>query len=155
MNKQVLLATLFALMISLFGCDQNPMVNVPIEFSELPAKAQTTVNTHFTEEEFSYATKRNTIVPAYDVYFNSGNKIEFDSKGEWEEISCINSKVPNSIVPNPILVHTQKYFPQDSIILMEHSTYHYDILLSNRAELTFDNNFQLEDFDKNDPEDMD
>lgn len=150
MNKLFLHAALFVLVSILSGCDRNPMVHVPIEFSELPVKAQTTINTHFTEEEFSYATKRNTIIFSYDVYFNSGNKIEFDSKGEWEEISCINSKVPNSIVPNPILMYTQKYFPKDSIIIMEHSIYHYDVVLSNWTELTFDNNFQLEDFDKED-----
>ena len=63
-----------------------------ITAKELPAAAQTFINTHFKGKKITEAKKdvemRKT---SYDVTLDNGAKLEFDGKGAWKEIKCKSS----------------------------------------------------------------
>ena len=60
----------------------------PIEFGELPAAAQNFIKTDFQDLTVSFVTKDTELLDTtYEVNFTNGLKIEFNSKGEWREIS--------------------------------------------------------------------
>ena len=60
----------------------------PIEFGELPAAAQNFIKTDFQDLTLSFVTKDTELLDTtYEVNFTNGLKIEFNSKGEWREIS--------------------------------------------------------------------
>ena len=83
----------------------------------------------------------------YDVIFSNGNNIEFDRNGEWEDIDCKSSFVPNAIVPNKIKSYVSSNYPGMRIIKIDRDRKEYGVDLSNGIELTFDKNFKLIDID--------
>ena len=83
----------------------------------------------------------------YDVIFTNGEKIEFDSKGQWRDIECRQSRVPAALIPAAIANFVKKNYPQTTILKIERDRRTYEIELSNRLELKFNNSFQLIDID--------
>ena len=83
----------------------------------------------------------------YDVIFTNGEKIEFDSKGQWTDIECKQSQVPAALVPAAIAAFVKKNYPQAAILKIERDRKTYEVELSNRLELKFDKSFRLIDID--------
>ncbi len=83
----------------------------------------------------------------YDVVFTNGEKIEFDKNGEWKEIDCKFSAVPDILVPQQIQDHIKKQFPQNKIIQIEKDSKGYEIKLNNKLELKYTPTFQLKEID--------
>ena len=77
----------------------------------------------------------------------SGEKIEFDKNGEWKEIDCKFSAVPDILVPQQIQDHIKKQFPQNKIIQIEKDSKGYEIKLNNKLELKYTPTFQLKEID--------
>ena len=48
--------------------------------------------------------EKDIISRSYEVIFEGGSKIDFDSKGTWEEIDCRASAVPEAAVPSEIML---------------------------------------------------
>lgn len=53
------------------------------------------------------------ITKDYEVTFVNGNKIDFDSNGNWEEIDCKATVVPKKVVPVKIYNYVKSNYPKE------------------------------------------
>ena len=115
-----------------------------ITFDQLPAQAQTLLKKHFVN-------KTPLIITVdwddYKVIYESGEKVEFDKKGNWKEFDCKVSAVPTALIPQQIKDNVKKTFPGATIIKIDHDRRGYDVKLNNGIELEFNKNFQVVDVD--------
>ena len=118
-----------------------------ITYHQLPQSAQTFLKRHF-------AKKVPLVVTAdwddYNIRYESGEKIEFDNKGNWKDVECYSSKVPDAIVPDQIKAYLKKNYAGKSVIKIERRRMGYEIKLNNGMEVEFNRNFQVIDLDYDD-----
>lgn len=141
------LATLLLCLVALCttACADNER---PIQVSQLPAIAQQFIQKHFAGNKVALAKVDNELLSKnYEVIFSNGDKIDFDSKGNWEEIDCKFSSVPIAAIPAPIQKYIQENYPGETVKKIEKDRKEYELKLSNRVELTFDTKFNLIDID--------
>ncbi|MBR3123092.1 MAG: PepSY-like domain-containing protein [Prevotella sp.] len=120
----------------------------PVTLAQLPAAAQQTIKKHFADRQIALAKVEIEVFgKTYDVIFTNGEKIEFDSKGQWRDIECRQSRVPAALIPAAIANYVKKNYPQTTILKIERDRRTYEIELSNHLELKFNNAFQLIDID--------
>jgi hypothetical protein len=79
----------------------------------------------------------------YKVFYQSGEKAEFNKKGAWREIECKTSAVPEALVPEQILTNVKTSFPSAVIIKIDQDRRGYDVKLNNGIELEYNKNFQV------------
>lgn len=120
-----------------------------IDKSNLPTAAQKFIDQRFAKEPISIVKQDKDFMGAnYDVIFTNGNKVEFDSKGNWESIDCRFSEVPKAVVPNNIHAYITKTYPNTKILKIEkEDRRQMEVILSNGLELTFDAKGNLADID--------
>lgn len=119
-----------------------------IEVNDLPAAARTTVEKYFAKEKVTLAKSEwGFFERHYDVIFTNGTKIEFDGDGEWTEISCRGTSVPEKLVPAAITKYVGDKYPGIKITGIDRDRHGYDVKLSNGMELEFNKNFRLTDID--------
>lgn len=141
------LATLLLCLVALCttACADNER---PIQVSQLPAIAQQFIQKHFAGNKVALAKVDNELLSKnYEVIFSNGDKVDFDSKGNWEEIDCKFSSVPTAAIPAPIQKYIQENYPGETVKKIEKDRKEYELKLSNRVELTFDTKFNLIDID--------
>lgn len=120
----------------------------PIQIGQLPTKAQTFITTYFKNHKVALAKMESGLFyKSYDVIFTNGEKLEFDKSGDWTEIQCKMSEVPVQAVPAEIRSYVSSTYPDTKIIQIERDGKEYDVKLSNRWEITFNNKFQVIDID--------
>ena len=120
----------------------------PITLSQLPAKAQTFLSTHFPNSKTSLVRKELDLLElSYDVIFADGSKVEFDRQGNWTEVDCLTRALPSGIVPAAISSVIESQYPQGQPTKIERDHREIDVKLSNRVELTFNKKHQLIDID--------
>lgn len=121
----------------------------PVQVNQLPAKAQTFLNTYFKDVKVALATQDTELFSkSYDVVFNTGDKVEFDKSGEWTEVRCRQTGVPAAIVPAQIAEYVKTTYPDAQILQIERDDHGgYEIKLSNRWEITFNKQMQVIDID--------
>lgn len=120
----------------------------PIQVNQLPAKAQTFINTYFKSQKVALAKQETELFyKSYDVMFANGEKVEFDKAGEWTEVQCRQSEVPAQIVPDAIKNYVKTNYPDAKIIQIERDQKEYEVKLSNRWEITFDSKMRVTDID--------
>ncbi len=83
----------------------------------------------------------------YEIIFANGDKVEFDKRGDWKEVSCPSSTVPSHIVPRPIRANLLKRYPKAGILKIERDSDGYEVKLDNWLELTYNTEFQLTDIE--------
>ena len=110
----------------------------------LPAQAQTLLKEHF-------ANKVPVIITMdfddYKVMYQSGEKVEFDKKGNWKELDCKVSQVPTALIPEQIKATVNKTFPGALVIKLDRDRRGYDVKLNNGMELEFNKQFQIVEID--------
>lgn len=115
-----------------------------ITFEQLPAQAQQLLKTHF-------ADKVPLIVTVdwddYNVVYQSGEKVEFDKKGNWKELDCKVSQVPTALIPEQIKATVNKTFPGALVIKLDRDRRGYDVKMNNGMELEFNKQFQIVEID--------
>lgn len=122
----------------------------PIDFGQLPAKAQTFVKTHFADRTVALTKMESGLFyKSYDVVFSTGEKVEFDKDGAWKEVQCRQSQVPAEIVPEAIRSYVGTTYPDCRILKIEIDDRgkQYEVELSNRLEICFDSRFRVIDID--------
>ena len=66
-----------------------------IDVAALPATAQRLLSSEFSAKQISFIkAERDFLTLDYDVVFSDGSAIEFNSKGQWEEVNCRLGDVP-------------------------------------------------------------
>ncbi len=110
----------------------------PVTLNQLPAAAQQFIQTHFPNEEISYAKiERDFLEKRYEVVFVGSNKIEFYKDGRWKEVDCKYTAVPASIIPEKIQMCVDESYSGVAIEKIEWNRRRYEVKLANGLELTF------------------
>ncbi len=141
---------LLAIVMAMFVCVAVVKADneVPVTVNELPATAQTFINTHFKDKKVALAKKETGFFElSYDVIFTDGNKLEFDRNGNWKEVNCKYSSVPAAVIPQQISDYVKANYAGINILSIEKDDREYEVRLANRVELTFTLQFQLLDID--------
>ena len=120
----------------------------PISVKALPAKAQTLLTKHFSNQKVVLATiESNVIGKNYDVVLKNGTKLEFDKKGNLTEIDCKQGIVPVQLIPQAIKNYLEVNYAGQSVKKIEIKKNEYEVELVNGLDLTFNKHFQLIDID--------
>ncbi len=145
----VILAATFLAVASAFATTDELIDNErPITFEQLPATAQAFIKSNFAKDEISYAIlDKGILFDDYTVVFVNGNKLEFDDNGEWTEVKCRYSAVPNNIVPREISDYVKKHNPSSKIVEIKRDRNVWEIKLSGGLELKFNSSFRLVEVD--------
>ena len=116
----------------------------PISVNELPQKAQNFIQQFFPGNTVFYAKmEKDFLDKTYDVVFSNGEKIEFDKNGEWKEINCKFTTVPDAVIPEQIKNYVIKQFPQAKVLKIEQEHKGYEVKLNNKLEIKFNSHFQV------------
>ena len=141
----ILMASLFAALSILPASAGNDRI---IVVGELPAAAQQFITTHFKGVEVSYAkVDEDWFDKKYKVIFVDGAKVEFTRNGEWKEVNCKFSAVPDGIVPAQILKYIDQNHEGAKVIEIDRDKRDIELKLNNRVELTFDLKYNIIDID--------
>ena len=120
----------------------------PIDYEQLPAAAKAFIQSDFSSLSISFITRDAGILDTtYDVHFTNGLKLEFNSKGEWKEISNATSLIDTKYIPKEILASIASRWPDAGIKKIERYRQGYEIELTNRLELKYDKHFRLVEID--------
>ena len=137
-----LLVCMFSMQVAMADNDK------PITIEQLPAAAQTFIKQHFADAKVAFVKmEKEFLDSSYDVIFINGDKVEFDKKGNWKDVSCRRMTVPQAIVPTKVQEFVKSNYPDANVIKIEKDRYEYEVRLSNFWELTFDLNGNLIDMD--------
>jgi hypothetical protein len=119
-----------------------------IKYEQLPAKARTFIKEHFPNEQPAYTTEDRELTHSeYKVVMASGMKIDFDNKGEWIEVDCKYTSVPEAIVPAKISDYVKKNYPASKIVEITREYNGWEVTLTGGVELTFNNSYHLTEID--------
>ena len=144
MKKLVLLLVCMFSMSTVMMADNDK----PIQIGQLPTTAQTFITTHFKNAKVALAKQETELFDkSYDVIFTNGEKVEFNKSGEWTEVNCKINGVPDAIVPQAIKDYVKANYPDARIPKIERDRHEYEVKLSNRWEITFDNQMRVIDID--------
>ena len=115
-----------------------------ITFDRLPATAQAMLKQNFADKTpLAITADRDD----YKVMYQSGEKVEFDKKGNWKDIECKASQVPANLIPAQIAASVNATFPGTSITEIDRDRRGYSVKLSNGLELEYNRNFQVIELD--------
>lgn len=120
----------------------------PIAVSQLPAVSQQVIKSHFAGKKVAMAKQETGLLDKnYEVVFTSGEKVEFDKKGNWKEIDCKLSAVPAKLIPAKIASYLKSNYPGVKVLKLEKGNNEYEVNLANGMEITFNKNFVVIDID--------
>ena len=86
------------------------------------------------------------IYPSYDVELEDGISLEFYNDGTLEKIAS-KAGVSREFIPVPILEFVKVRYPGAYFVEYKMDKRHYEVTLSNRIELKFNNHFNLIEVD--------
>ena len=109
--------------------------------------------TKFVEQYFPKATVQMVMPDEddIDVVLDDYTKIEFKLNHEWKKVDCEHSttytSVPAELVPEQITAYVNTNFPGAIIRKLEKKYMGWEIELSNRLEIKFNNSFKVTEID--------
>lgn len=140
----ILLALVFSFAVS----DSYALNDKVISKNQLPAQAQSFLNENFAGSGISYAKLETDFFErSYEVMLLDGTKLEFTNKGNWKEVDCRYSEVPEAIIPAPVKKYISDNYEGSKVLKIERDSRGYDVKLSNRLELKFNKDFEIVDID--------
>jgi len=133
--KQVSLVLLASVFI-LASCQKEKVVSE----DKLPSSSNTYITTHFPDQKIVQVVKDvDNLTTTFEVYLDNGVKLEFTKQGEIIEING-NDKLPDSVIPTPILEFVTTNYAGQVIKSWEKDTTKQEVKLSNGLTLEFDLN---------------
>ena len=143
MKKQILtLATILLLGAAAFA--QNGMTKI----EQLPAKSQEFIKNYFSDHQVSYIlTDKEFADVDYKVRFENGTEIEFNSKGEWTDVSGKQNCLPTGFILAGITNYVNAYHKDACITDIEREFNRITIELNNKLELEFNSKGKLISYD--------
>ena len=113
-----------------------------VGIQQLPAGAQKVMTKYFADKTVLTILKERD---EYEVIFNNGEKIEFNKTGEWTEVSCHTTQVPDILIPDPIKARIKADFANSKIVKIDRSSNgkKYEVKLNNGLEVEFDKKFNV------------
>ncbi len=112
------------------------------DMNQLPLQARNFINSNFTKPQVAHIKiDKDMMEPAkYEVVLMDGTEIDFDSRGNWEEVSAKKGQnVPVSIVPGFAVNYLKAHnFVNEGVIKVERDRKGYEIELSTGLSFKFD-----------------
>lgn len=139
-SKVVILAGVLA--IALSGLVVNAQTkDSTINATELPAAAQAFIKQHFGSQTIESVTAEKEISGTeYDVTLSGGISIEFDDKGNWDDIDSKVTAIPLAVIPATVADYTAKNYAGNAVMQIEKDKNGFDVELVDNTELEFDVN---------------
>jgi hypothetical protein len=143
--KKVALLAIMAL--ALISCESQE--RVAVEFNQLPATAQSFVQTHFSDKTISIIFHdKDMFDKDYEVVFEDTSNVDFNKKGEWTEIEVKSEPgVPVAALPSAIVNYVNAKHPNTFIIKISKDRRDYEVELRNGIDIVFDKNGNLVGYD--------
>ena len=98
----------------------------------LPQSSKAFIASNFEGATVTYVEKD---FDSYDVQLSNGTEIDFKRNGEWENVESMQTPVPTSILPAPVVTSVAKAHPQATIMKVEKEHGNFEIKLNNMIEL--------------------
>jgi len=142
MNKnKFFLVALLCMLLQSVTCLADDKI-IPVE--QLPAPAKTFVKKYFPQATIEYATKDTEFMgTTYEVRLSDGTEVDFDKKGNWDNVDCKTKAVPASLVPAAIAQYVTAHYPNTVIVKIDKERGGYEIELSNDLDLKFNSKGKL------------
>lgn len=123
-------------------CTISALAQMRINVTDLPKTAQTFITQYFEKAKVQRVEKDfDDGQVAYEVKLTGNTEIDFDSNGEWKEVS---GKVPADIIPAPIAASVKADFKNKRIVKIErHHHGGYEIELNNGTDIHYDKDFNV------------
>lgn len=143
-KKMMVMMCLLAIHLSAKAADDKP-----IKFEQLPTRAQQWISQHFAGQSVALVKMEDDFFEkSYEVIFTNGNKIELNRKGDWMEIDCKYTQLPEQFIPVAIKDYVAQHYPGVKINKIEkESRKGHEIELSNGIGLKFDSAFRVIEMD--------
>lgn len=135
---------LMAAMMLTFNVAMMADDNRVITYDQLPQTAKTLLSQHFAKKVPLVVTMD---WDEYEILYQSGEKVEFNKRGEWKSIDCRVSAVPSALIPEQIKSHIKATFPGTTIIKLERDRRGYGVKLNNGLEVEYNTRFQVIEID--------
>ena len=122
----------------------------PIQVDRMPKAAQQFIRNHFAEQSVAMAKMElDFMSKSYDVIFTNGDKVEFDKKGNWTNVDCEHTQVPQAVIPMAIQKYLAKNYPDAYVLKIELTDRKgYDVDLNNGFDIEFDKRFNVIEIDR-------
>ena len=138
--KKLFLMICMAVMIGLTACADGR----PIPFEQLPANAQTIITQNFVKENILFVALDSEVFSTeYEVKFNDGKELTFDSKGNLKKVDCKYEPVPEALIPAEVLTQVRSSYPNAFIKEWKLDDGRWKAELNNGLELIFNKRYQL------------
>lgn len=142
------------LLTALFLVSATPIFTVKadndraIRFEQLPEISKKFIHTYFKGNDISYAkSEQDFLSKSYEIYFVNGSKVEFNRRGQWEEVDCRREEIPAGIVPSEIVKYVKQNYPGVKIVKISRNRRDYEVKLNNHIEIKFDTRFNMIGYD--------
>lgn len=139
MKKIIIIANI--LLISLVAKAGDTLIS----FAEMPANARDFATQVFPDKKIASVQKDSAflglITEGYEVVYADGCSIEFDSDGNWTEISAKTSAVPLSVIPEVIVTFLNENFKDKPVKKIEKDSKGYEVKVHPDSELKFNESF--------------
>lgn len=134
MKTKILFVSCLLVCIIVQSCDKEENIT----FEKLPQTARDFINAHFSSENIVYIEyDKEMFDKSYEVFFKSGNKIEFNKSGDWTDINCEHSQVPESAIPEKILEYIKANYENYMVREIDRENSRYEVKLNSGLELIF------------------
>lgn len=142
--KKHILTLVTTLFLSTFAFAQNGTTKL----EQLPNKAQQFVKTYFNDYKISYIiTDQELIDTDYKIRFDNDIEIEFNSKGEWTDISGNNNCLPTEFILTEINNYIKTYHKEMCITDIEKDFNRIKVELNNNLEIEFNSKGKFISYD--------
>ena len=96
-------------------------------------------NQYFSKPHISHIKIESEILQTkkYEVLLTDRTEIDFDKKGNWLEVDCKKSAVPEALIPVPVKEYVKANFPREIITKIERGRTGVEIELGNDYSLKF------------------
>ena len=105
------------------------------DINQLPLSARNFINQHFTKPQVAH------IKIEYEVLLTNGIEIDFDGKGNWQEVDAKKGKVPATIIPSFVSNYLKtNNFTTEFVTKIERDRKGYEVELNTDLTFKFDKN---------------
>ena len=138
MKKSIILTAALAAAMTLAACHEEE--KKAIEFGNLPAAAQTFVQTHFADKQISIIYHDTEVADKdYEVIFSDGANIDFTKQGDWDEVEDRDADgVPTAIIPAAINEYVASHHAGQYVVQIGKDGKKYEVELNSTVEMVFD-----------------
>ena len=112
------------------------------DINQLPLSARNFINQHFTKPQVAHIKIDSEVLSKkYEVLLTNGIEIDFDGKGNWQEVDAKKGKVPATIIPSFVSNYLKtNNFTTEFVTKIERDRKGYEVELNTDLTFKFDKN---------------